>query len=235
MIETRDDGELADKTVVKVGLEGRKVNRRRVIVGSAVLGIGAMGVCFQKKLGSAVKYLLTRGNQNSPDASEQKSSAKPAPPILNTAAVKAYRKFLEQHPNQYLSPNEVLRPHFKTRGGVASGVPPEYLWGNMLAPLRVADEIRRRLGVPLHNVISAYRSPQYNAKCPGASKYSQHMKNCALDLVYACPPQRAFDTAEELRKEGFFKGGIGLYSNFIHIDTRGRNATWGQGSYTRES
>ena len=97
----------------------------------------------------------------------------------------------------------------------------------MTPTTRFADKLRERLGVPLKFVVSAYRSPQYNAKCPGASSRSQHLYNRALDLVYDCPSEDAFAMAKTLREEGFFKGGLGLYESFIHLDTRGRNATWG--------
>jgi len=52
------------------------------------------------------------------------------------------------------------------------------------------------------------------------------MENRALDLVFAGGPAEAAETAKELREEGFFRGGIGTYTSFVHIDTRGRNATW---------
>jgi hypothetical protein len=29
-----------------------------------------------------------------------------------------------------------------------------------------------------------------------------------------------------MRKEGVFKGGVGRYPGFTHIDTRGSNADW---------
>ncbi|MBK1829563.1 DUF882 domain-containing protein [Verrucomicrobiaceae bacterium R5-34] len=152
-------------------------------------------------------------------------------PLPNLPQVKNYRSYLAQQELDYLSPEEIIRPHFKYRAGVCSGVPPRHLWKNMLPTAKVANEIRQRLGVrlgvSLHTVSSAYRSPAYNALCRGAAKNSQHMQNRALDLKYACAPRQAFDMACQVRREGFFRGGIGLYSSFIHIDTRGRNATWG--------
>jgi len=161
------------------------------------------------------------------DSDRRTTKGKKKSPIPDSGDVREYRAYLASDQLSYLSADEILRPHFKYRSGVCSGVPPKHLWKNMRETARVANEIRRRLGVPLHTVVSAYRSPQYNARCPGASKYSQHLKNCALDLIYSCSSKSAFDMAVKLRDEGFFKGGIGLYSNFIHIDTRGRNATWG--------
>ena len=61
---------------------------------------------------------------------------------------------------------------------------------------------------------------------PGAVRGSYHTRNQALDLVYFCTTRKAYDMAVKLRQEGFFRGGIGLYPTFIHLDTRGYTATW---------
>ena len=41
---------------------------------------------------------------------------------------------------------------------------------------------------------------------------------------------RPTDWARALRSmrddEGLFKGGVGLYASFVHLDTRGTNADW---------
>lgn len=150
-----------------------------------------------------------------------------AHPIPDTREVREYTAHLVAHPLRHLRPDEIIRPHFKKRGEVLCGLPPRALWDNLLPTLRVADELRERLDLPLQLIISAYRSPQYNAKCPGASTRSQHLHNRALDLVFDCPAEDAFAMAKTLREEGLFTGGLGLYESFIHIDTRGRNATWG--------
>ncbi|WP_075087948.1 D-Ala-D-Ala carboxypeptidase family metallohydrolase [Verrucomicrobium spinosum] len=76
-------------------------------------------------------------------------------------------------------------------------------------------------------IASAYRSPAYNATCPGAAPQSFHLHNLALDLVYDCPPAKVAEAAHALRNRGFFRGGIGKYPSFTHIDTRGKNADWG--------
>jgi hypothetical protein len=158
-------------------------------------------------------------------------NSSPEPPaahaIPDTKEVREYESFLAAHPLRHLTPREIIRPHFKTRGGTLCGLPPKELWPDLVSTLEVADELRHRLGVPLRVVVSAYRSPEYNAKCPGASRYSQHLYNRALDLVFDCSPEAAFAMADRMREEGTFTGGLGLYETFIHIDTRGRNATWG--------
>ena len=136
-----------------------------------------------------------------------------------------YAQFLDNYNFRYIRTHEVITPHRRVRQGVANGLPPKRLWHNLTETLEVADEIRHRLGTPLSYITSAYRTPAYNQQCGGATQ-SYHTKNNALDLVYEEGAEAAHTVALALREEGFFKGGIGLYSGFIHIDTRGRNATW---------
>ena len=203
----------------------KKIGRRGFLIKSSLaLATGSAGiwvVLHRDRIASAWESIARHTAENGSEANPQKTSS-----IPDLASVREYRSYLSKVNLPYLSPDEIIRPQFKYRSGVCSGVPPKHLWKNIRDTARVANEVRRRLGVPLHTVISSYRSPEYNDRCPGASKYSQHLKNRALDLVYACPPKEAFDMAVKIRKEGYFKGGIGLYQSFIHIDTRGRNATW---------
>jgi hypothetical protein len=156
-------------------------------------------------------------------SSRESSQSGPTDPIPGPPS--GYEQFLAKFAFRYIRPYEIIRPHQRVRNGIANQLPPTRLWPNLPATLRVADEIRHRLGRPLTYITSAYRSPSYNRQCGGASR-SYHMRNNALDLVYATGPEAAFDIAQELRREGFFQGGVGVYNNFIHIDTRGYNATW---------
>ena len=137
-----------------------------------------------------------------------------------------YAVYLANLGLSFIAPHEVLTAHRRLRNGVANGLPPRQLWSRMAPSLKAADILRQRLGVKLKYIASAYRSPSYNAQCPGAAKRSYHMKNCALDLVYDCPPSFAIAEAKKMRKEGLFKGGLGEYSSFMHLDTRGYNASW---------
>jgi uncharacterized protein YcbK (DUF882 family) len=52
------------------------------------------------------------------------------------------------------------------------------------------------------------------------------MRNVALDLQFDSRPSKVAKVARALREEGRFRGGIGLYPDFVHVDTRGTNATW---------
>jgi len=138
-----------------------------------------------------------------------------------------YREFLASIALQHISPEDVIRPHRNQRGGVANELPPKKYWERMRATLLVADTLQDELGVPLRMINSAYRSPAYNSACPGSASNSYHTKNMALDLVFACSPREAARAAKKLRDKGCFKGGIGVYASFIHIDTRGKNVDWG--------
>lgn len=151
--------------------------------------------------------------------------SRPVPVVLD-AHGREYEGFLTTLSLRHLTPLEILRPHFKVRGTVANCLPPRELWPNIAATLRVADEIRHQLGVRLDSIASAYRCPAYNAACPGAARASCHMQNLALDLVYECAPEQVVKIAEALRAKSFFKGGIGRYAGFTHIDARGTNADW---------
>ncbi len=147
-------------------------------------------------------------------------------PDLNTPEAREYKAFLEKLNLRHIKPHEIINAHSRERNGVKNTLPPKSLWKNIVHTLRVADEIRERLGVKLEVVASAYRSPEYNAQCPGAVKGSQHTHNVALDLVFDCKSDAAHKVAVALRDEGFFEGGIGLYPSFIHVDTRGYNCDW---------
>ena len=113
------------------------------------------------------------------------------------------------------------------RHGARNSPPPKRLWKNIVPTLRVVDELRAFFGKPCR-ILSSYRSPDYNRAVGGAS-LSQHLEFTAMDIAFdGVSPQRVYDRLLEWRKAGKFTGGIGLYpsSGFVHIDTRGRNATW---------
>jgi len=100
------------------------------------------------------------------------------------------------------------------------------MWENIVVPLQLADFMRERLGAPCR-IASSYRSPAYNRKCPGAAPNSFHTKNLALDLQFhGINPVVVANAFRRWRTEGLFKGGIGEYETFVHIDNRGSNASW---------
>ncbi len=126
-----------------------------------------------------------------------------------------------------LSPTaKIIEPHLKQHGSVRNSLPPAELWKNMPSTLLVADKIAECLGENIVEIISAYRSPAYNATCPGGKTHSQHLRNGALDLVFHSSPAKVAKVARDLRSQGVFHGGVGPYPDFTHVDTRGTNADW---------
>ena len=104
--------------------------------------------------------------------------------------------------------------------------PPRAKWPNIAATARVLDELRERLEVPIV-MTSVYRSPAYNAAIGGATA-SLHMRFNAIDFVVRnhMSPDTWAAAVREMRSAGMFKGGIGTYAGFVHVDTRGINVDW---------
>ena len=94
--------------------------------------------------------------------------------------------------------------------------------------LDLLQKLRTRIGSPFF-VTSGYRSPEHNRTLRGAAKNSFHLEGIAFDInMRNLNPHEFFREAEAI---GF--DGIGTYppknggNNFIHIDTRGYKARWG--------
>ena len=115
----------------------------------------------------------------------------------------------------------------RERKGRKNSTPPKRLWKNLVPTLRIVDELRESFGKPCR-ILSSYRSPDYNHAVGGAP-LSQHLEFNALDISFdGVSAKRVYERLLKWRSEGRFTGGLGYYpsSGFVHIDTRGRNATW---------
>ncbi|MCZ4289946.1 D-Ala-D-Ala carboxypeptidase family metallohydrolase [Hoeflea alexandrii] len=122
---------------------------------------------------------------------------------------------------------------FLVRGGNAGPgenpmPPPRKLWKNVPSLARVLVRIRSEIGKPIQ-LCSVYRGPDYNKKVGGV-KNSQHLFFKAADFKVVGPnPGNSTDWAnavKRLRDVGVFKGGVGKYRTFVHVDTRGDNKNW---------
>ena len=137
----------------------------------------------------------------------------------------SYEEFISGLSLRHFSPGEIAGQAERVRGGVMNSLPPEPLWSGIVETLWIADMVRHQGGIPLI-ITSAYRSPAYNRAVGGAPR-SQHMENTALDLIpIDGGVGKLFDAFKQIRKARGFKGGVGRYADFIHLDTRGTNATW---------
>ena len=96
----------------------------------------------------------------------------------------------------------------------------------MAPTLKVIDRLASEMGSPVDSILSAYRCPRYNRAVRGKSR-SFHLNNQAVDVQFhGTSPWRVASVARFLRKKGKFDGGVGRYSSFVHVDTRGYNADW---------
>jgi len=104
-------------------------------------------------------------------------------------------------------------------------MPPKTLWHELETLVPVLDAVRAELGHPIR-LTSIYRGPAYNT-CIGGAKSSQHLLFKAADcVVKGASTKDLHKAAKDVRGRGDFKGGIGLYNSFVHIDVRGYNADW---------
>jgi hypothetical protein len=142
------------------------------------------------------------------------------------ARLPEYTRYLWSLKLKTITPKQVISAHAKCKGSTWNQLPPKPWWTRMGYTLRVADRIAMEMNVDEVEIISAYRSPAYNARCAGAKTGSWHQANVALDVKFPMRASRVAATARSLRDRGLFKGGVGGYWNFTHIDTRGENINW---------
>lgn len=125
-------------------------------------------------------------------------------------------------------------------------LPPNELWSNMVATLRLYEDLKKQ-GIlpPTAEIRSTYRSPSLNA-CAGGAAASKHMSNGAIDIwvpEYEGQPWYINSMKERLCQFWSSQGqrynfGLGLYATgAIHLDTQGYRY-WGaensdSGSYCR--
>lgn len=139
---------------------------------------------------------------------------------------KEYAKFIDSLNLRHFKGREFVAYARRRNSGGQAGVPPRHLWKSIVPTIQVIDQLRAYYGKAI-TITSAYRSPGYNKACGGV-KASQHMKFTALDIqVSGIRPHVIFNRLKRWRDAGVFKGGLGKYSTFVHIDTRGSNSTWG--------
>lgn len=87
--------------------------------------------------------------------------------------------------------------------------------------------LRDYLGVPVRITGSGYRTAKHNKKVGGA-KNSQHLTASGADINADgyTPKQLAAEIEKLIASGKMVQGGIGIYSNFVHYDTRGTRARW---------
>lgn len=126
---------------------------------------------------------------------------------------------------KHFSGKEIARYFSAVRYGTKNSYPPRELWENFLPTMKLVDDLRGVLGVPVR-VTSSYRSPAYNLVVGGAKSSKHKLFNAADIQADGATPHEMLKVLASWRKQGKFAGGLGLYPTFVHVDTRGYNASW---------
>ncbi|MGA0853592.1 MAG: D-Ala-D-Ala carboxypeptidase family metallohydrolase [Luteolibacter sp.] len=227
MIFTQDNTPTNEET-------GSIMSRRSLLSGLGMAGLGWLG---SSAIGSAfsltpkVTILTSRSNSATQQSAQTQSGlAMPDLPeewlAMHGKSAKEYLQYLNSLKLKRVDPAQVLESHAKEKGGVWNTIPPKSSWRRMGYTLRVAERIAQEMNESEVEIISAYRSPGYNARCRGARTHSWHQQNIAVDVKFSARPSKVTAMARQLRDEGLFRGGVGGYWNFTHIDARGQNINW---------
>lgn len=86
--------------------------------------------------------------------------------------------------------------------------------------LNILQSVRDKFGPVV--ITSANRCESHNAK-EGGSKNSQHLRSRAADIQLC---NVVYQDVVDFIAEEFPDTGIGAYSGFIHVDSRGTRARW---------
>jgi len=200
------------------------IDRRSVIGG---LGLAGLGMLVSSTSASAAMPKVSVQTQARESGPQTDLSGVPEDWARNQGSLlPEYSRYLTNLKLKSISPQQVIESHAKSHGSIWNTLPPKSWWTRMGYTLRVADRIALEMNVHQVEIISAYRCPAYNAHCEGAKSGSWHQANVAVDVKFPMRPSLVTATARDLRNRGLFKGGVGGYWNFTHIDSRGENRDW---------
>lgn len=117
-------------------------------------------------------------------------------------------------PEGYLSPHFTVWEFCCKHCGTlpAGGIDPDLIL--------LLEDVRAQFGQPV-TINSGYRCPTHNASVGGVQD-SQHVDGTAADFTVAeTSPAKVYSYLDPRHD-----GGLGKYSTFTHVDTRGHRARW---------
>jgi len=203
--------------------------RRRVIT---TLGLAGLALAASSTQASAFLRrkndvpVVTVGTEQKSAYSGVDLSQLPADWVrIHGRNIQAYAGFVDSLKLRTIRTHDVVAAHARQRGGVWNELPPRQWWRRMGYTLRVVERVALEMNEPVTEIVSAYRSPAYNSRC-GGRRGSWHQANLAVDVRFVSRPSRVTQVTRSLRDQGLFKGGVGSYRNFTHIDARGQNINW---------
>ena len=135
-----------------------------------------------------------------------------------------YLEYLEAQRLRFNFPVEIAQFAERVSKGVRNSTPPVDIWDRMARTARIVELAREEFGPT--TLTSAYRDRLYNLAESGVTD-SRHVHNDALD--FRCrtgTPDQWARFLRGLREAGRFRGGVGVYRSWVHVDTRGSNADW---------
>lgn len=218
-------------------LESITMDRRQLLTGLGLAGLGMLaasnsaGAATLKKPGGVPPVVSVQTQARAtvrPDATSRidLSGVPEDWARAQGSLLPEYSRYLTNLKLKFICPQQVIEAHAKSKGSIWNTLPPKTWWTRMGYTLRVADRVALEMNVNQVEVISAYRCPAYNAHCDGAKSGSWHQANVAVDVKFPVSPSKVTAATRNLRDRGLFKGGVGGYWNFTHIDTRGENINW---------
>lgn len=162
-----------------------------------------MNVCYRDFPGEIKKAPIKEEKKEQKEEKETDS---------NEIIIHAYSK--EKDGAKKLSENFKVKEFASTDGTDPIFIAPELV--------EVLQKIRTHFNKAV-TINSAFRTAARNAAVGGA-KYSQHLYGTAADIVVSgIAPKEVAEYAEKLMPN---TGGIGIYSNFTHIDVRRTKSRW---------
>ena len=222
------------------------MTRRRLLGLAAITSCGVAGIFISRRKESSAETIVASSTETTlPTAKEAKVSPQwfdgPQSFYYSTKPVKGipqawvdkkgldvlrYANFIQDLGLKNITPYLVLYPHFKTRGRTNNSIPPRRLWSNIVPTLKVIDKIATHLNAKLKPFVSVYTSPSYNRAVRGRSRSQRLVNNSVSIQFYNVSSYTVGKVARQFRSAGHFKGGVGVYSSFVKIDTRGHNVDW---------
>ena len=137
----------------------------------------------------------------------------------------SFQQYFDRQGFKYFKARELTWYFSRVRNGVRNSEPPREIWHSIIPTFRILDKLREKIGRPII-ISSTYRSPAYN-RTVGSTNASQHVRFTAVDFSSpGATPAHLHSELLAMRNSGEWVGGLGRYRTFVHIDTRGRNATW---------
>lgn len=195
------------------------VDRRHILSGLGMAGLGCLFAGASSSASAREVVLRVGGEDHQPDLPEEW--------LRRNRYASSYQRYIRSLHLKSIDPAQFLASHARQRRGVWNALPPRQDWRRMGYVLKVVDRIAKEMNVRDVEIISAYRSDAYNARCYGAKKGSWHRENVAVDVSFASTrSSQVTRTARQLRELGLFRGGVGGYRNFTHVDARGFNVDW---------